>query len=158
MNNAKPIIVYWLSVLIFYIISFFDFFSWKTTFIILWGTFLILNILMGFFNELKKIYVGMIIVELQFIICAAININTFITREVPFEPTVIENIAGYSNLMLGCFDEPNIWKALITMLLPLSTLLGVGLKKLIKHNKMVNKSVNNRKHLPLDEYSTSTDY
>lgn len=126
MNNLKPIIVYWLSVLIFYIINFFDFLSWKNTCIILWGTFLILNILMGFFNKLKKIYVGIIIVELQFIICGAINI--FATREVPFTPTAIENIAGYGNLMLACFDEPNIGKALITMLLPLSTLLGVGLQ------------------------------
>lgn len=142
MNNLKPIIVYWLSVLIFYIISFFDFLSWKNTCIILWGTFLILNILVGFFNELKKIYVGMIIVELQFIICGAINI--FTAREVPFTPTVIENIAGYGNLMLTCFDEPNIWKILVTILLPLSTLIGVGLKKLIKHNKMVNKSVKNK--------------
>ena len=142
MNNLKPIIVYWLSVLIFYIISFFDFLSWKNTCIILWGTFLILNILVGFFNELKKIYVGMIIVELQFIICGAINI--FAAREVPFTTTVIENIAVYGNLMLSCFDEPNIWKILVTILLPLSTLIGVGLKKLIKHNKMVNKSVKNK--------------
>lgn len=142
MNNLKPIIVYWLSVLIFYIISFFDFLSWKNTCIILWGAFLILNILVGFFNELKKIYVGMIIVELQFIICGAINI--FAAGEVPFTPTVIENIAGYGNLMLVCFDEPNIWKILVTILLPLSTLIGVGLKKLIKHNKMVNKSVKNK--------------
>ncbi len=142
MNNLKPIIVYWLSVLIFYTMSFFDFLSWKNTCIILWGTFLILNMLVGFFNELKKIYVGMIIVELQFIICGVINI--FATREAPFTPTVIENIAGYGILMLACFDEPYIWKTLVTILLPLSTLIGVGLKKLIKHNKMVNKSVKNK--------------
>lgn len=137
MNNLKPIIVYWLSVLIFYIIGFFDFLSWKNTCIILWGTFLILNILIGYFNELKKIYIGMIVVELQFIICGIINI--FATRDVPFTPTVIENIAGYGNLMFACFDNPDIWKALITILLPISTLLGVGLKQLIKHNKQISK-------------------
>ncbi len=58
MKNLKPIMAYWASVMIFYIISFFDFFSFKSTCIILWVSFLIINILVGIFNELKKIYIG----------------------------------------------------------------------------------------------------
>lgn len=131
MNNLKPIIVYWASVVIFYIISFFDFLSWQNTCIILWGTFLILNILMGFFNELKKIYIGIIIIELQFIICGAVHI--FTATKLPDTLTMFERIIPYGNLMVACFDEPAIWKLLITLLLPLSTLIGVGLKKLNKN-------------------------
>lgn len=130
MNHLKPIIVYWLSVLTFYIVNFFDFFSWKNTCIILWGTFLIFNILMGFFNELKKIYVGISIIELQFVICGAVHMFFVATKELPYTPIALDYIASYGNFMLVCFDEPNIWNVLITMLLPLSTLLGVELKKL----------------------------
>ena len=86
--------------------------------------------LMGFFNELKKIYVGISIIELQFVICGAVHMFFVATKELPYTPIALDYIASYGNFMLVCFDEPNIWNVLITMLLPLSTLLGVQLKKL----------------------------
>lgn len=134
LNNLKPIIVYWVSVLIFYIISFFDFLSLEKTCILLWITFLILNILMGFFNELKKIFVGIIIIELQFIICGVIYMSFVAIKELPYTPTLIDSIVAYGNLMLATMNKPNILNALITMLLPLSTFAGLGLRKLSKHN------------------------
>ena len=49
--------------------------------------------------------------------------------------TIADKIVSYCNLMLACFDKPNVLLAFITMLLPLTVLIGVGVKKLTKHNK-----------------------
>ena len=135
MKNLKQIMAYWASVMIFYIISFFDFFSFKSTCIILWVSFLIINILVGIFNELKKIYIGTIIVELQFIICGIIYMLVVSPKSKPATLTIADKIVSYCNLMLACFDKPNVLLAFITMLLPLTVLIGVGVKKLTKHNK-----------------------
>lgn len=130
-NNLKPIIIYWVSVMLFFNIGIFDYFSYKTLCIIMWSAFVILNIIMGLCNKLKDVYIGMIIVELQFIICGAIIL--FEASKTPYVPTFV----SYGNYMLATFDNINFGKFIITILLPLTAFVGFGLKKLFDQRKHI---------------------
>ena len=110
-NNLKPIIIYWVSVMLFFNIGIFDYFSYKTLCIIMWSAFVIFNIIMGLCNKLKDVYIGMIVVELQFIICGAIIL--FEASKTPYVPTFV----SYGNYMLAIFDNINFGKFIITILL-----------------------------------------
>lgn len=130
-NNLKPIIIYWVSVMLFFNIGIFDYFSYKTLCIIMWSAFVIFNIIMGLCNKPKDVYIGMIIVELQFIICGAIIL--FEASKTPYVPTFV----SYGNYMLAIFDNINFGKFIITILLPLTAFVGFGLKKLFDQRKHI---------------------
>lgn len=128
-NNLMPIIIYWVSVMLFFNIGIFDYFSYKTLGIIMWSAFMIFNIIMGLCNKLKNVYIGMIIVELQFVICGAIIL--FEASKTPYVPTFV----SYGNYMLAISDNINFGKFIITILLPLAPFVGFGLKKLFEQKK-----------------------
>lgn len=128
-NNFKPIIIYWVSVMLYFNIGIFDYFSYKTLCIIMWSAFVIFNIIMGLCNKPKDVYIGMIIVELQFVICGAIIL--FEASKTPYVPTFV----SYGNYMLATFDNINFGKFIITILLPLAPFVGFGLKKLFEQKK-----------------------
>lgn len=130
-NNLKPIIIYWVSVMLYFNIGIFDYFSYKTLCIIMWSAFVIFNIIMGLCNKLKDVYIGMIIVELQFVICGAIIL--FEASKTPYVPTFV----SYGNYMLATFDNINFGKFIITILLPLTAFVGFGLKKLFDQRKHI---------------------
>ena len=97
----------------------------------MWSAFIILNIIMGLCNKPKDVYIGMIIVELQFIICGAIIL--FEASKTPYVPTFV----SYGNYMLATFDNINFGKFIITILLPLSAFVGFDLKKLFDQRKHI---------------------
>ena len=130
-NNLKPIIIYWVSVMLYFNIGLFDYFSYKTLCIIMWSAFVIFNIILGLCNKPKDVYIGMIIVELQFIICGAIIL--FEASKTPYVPTFV----SYGNYMLAIFDNINFGKFIITILLPLTVFVGFGLKKLFDQRKHI---------------------
>ena len=131
LNNLKPIVVYWVCVVLYFNIGLFDYFSYKTLCIIMWSAFVIFNIIMGLCNKPKDVYIGMIIVELQFIICGAIIL--FEASKTPYVPTFV----SYGNYMLAIFDNINFGKFIITILLPLTAFVGFGLKKLFDQRKHI---------------------
>lgn len=131
LNNLKPIVVYWVCVVLYFNIGLFDYFSYKTLCIIMWSAFVIFNIIMGLCNKLKDVYIGMIVVELQFIICGAIIL--FEASKTPYVPTFV----SYGNYMLAIFDNINFGKFIITILLPLTAFVGFSLKKLFDQRKHI---------------------
>ena len=136
-NNLKPIIIYWVSVMLFFNIGIFDYFSYKTLCIIMWSAFVIFNIIMGLCNKLKDVYIGMIIVELQFIICGATYMFFSGAINSGEDITILQIIISYGNFMMTCFDDINVWKLLLTILLPLTAFVGFGLKNLFDQRKHI---------------------
>lgn len=137
LNNLKPIIVYWVCVVLYFNIGLFDYFSYKTLCIIMWTSFVIFNIIMGLCNKPKDVYIGMIIVELQFMICGATYMFFSGTIESGQDLTILQGIILYGNFMMTCFDDINVWKLLLTLLLPLTAFVGFGLKKLFDQRKHI---------------------
>lgn len=136
-NNLKPIIVYWVCVVLYFNIGLFDYFSYKILCIIMWSAFVIFNIIMGLCNKLKDVYIGMIIVELQFMICGATYMFFSGTIEPGQDITILQRIITYGNFMMTCFDDINVWRFLLTLLLPLTAFVGFGLKKMFEQRKHI---------------------
>lgn len=136
-NNLKPIIIYWVSVMLFFNIGIFDYFSYKTLCIIMWSAFVIFNIIMGLCNKPKDVYIGLIIVELQFIICGATYMFFNGAIKSGEDITILQIIISYGNFMMTCFDDINVWRLLLTILLPLTAFVGFGLKKLFDQRKHI---------------------
>ena len=134
-NNLKPIIIYWVSVMLFFNIGIFDYFSYKTLCIIMWSAFVIFNIIMGLCNKPKDVYIGMIIVELQFMICGATYMFFSGTIKSGEDMTILQEIISYGNFMMTCFDDINVWRLLLTLLLPLTAFVGFELKNLCEQKK-----------------------
>ena len=137
LNNLKPIIVYWVCVVLYFNIGLFDYFSYKTLCIIMWTSFVIFNIIMGLCNKPKDVYIGMIIVELQFMICGATYMFFSGTIESGQDLTILQGIILYGNFMMTCFDDINVWRLLLTILLPFTAFVGFGLKKLFYQRKHI---------------------
>lgn len=130
-NNLKPIIIYWASLFIYVSILFLDFMNFEACVATFWIIFLILNIVIGVLNKPKDMFVGTIILELQFLICGAIIL--FEASKTPYIPTFV----SYGNYMLAIFDNINFGKFIITILLPLTVFVGFGLKKLFDQRKHI---------------------
>lgn len=137
LNNLKPIVVYWVCVVLYFNIGLFDYFSYKTLCIIMWSAFVIFNIIMGLCNKPKDVYIGMIIVELQFIICGATYMFFSGAINSGEDITILQIIISYGNFMMTCFDDINVWRLLLTILLPLTAFVGFGLKKLFDQRKHI---------------------
>lgn len=137
LNNLKPIIIYWVCVVLYFNIGLFDYFSYKTLCIIMWSVFVIFNIIMGLCNKLKDVYIGMIIVELQFMICGATYMFFGGAIRSGEDMTILQEIISYGNFMMTCFDDINVWRLLLTILLPLTAFVGFGLKKMFDRRKHI---------------------
>ncbi|WP_297129759.1 hypothetical protein [uncultured Eubacterium sp.] len=135
LNNLKPIVVYWVCVVLYFNIGLFDYFSYKTLCIIMWSAFVIFNIIMGLCNKPKDVYIGMIIVELQFMICGATYMFFSGTIKSGEDMTILQEIISYGNFMMTCFDDINVWRLLLTLLLPLTAFVGFELKNLCEQKK-----------------------
>lgn len=131
LNNLKPFIVYWISFAVYAIISSFEILNIEALIIVFFVVYIISDILIGFTQDIKEILPGIILFELQLIICAIIfsintvslGINTFASSGNIFYSTYFENV----NDILSC---------IISILLsPVLFGIGIGLKKLTKHNK-----------------------
>ena len=121
LNNLKPFIAYWISFAVYAIISSIVFFV----------VYIISDVLIGFTQDIKEILPGIILFELQLIICAIIfsintvssGINTFASSGNIFYSTYFENV----NDILSC---------IISILLsPVLFGIGIGLKKLTNKRK-----------------------
>ena len=153
-NNLKPIIVYLVSVSIYLLSLFSNILSFKSCVAVLWISFLILSVIMSIFNKLKDILIGTIILEVQFLVCGAIVL--FEASKSLYEPSVTQNIASFGNFFMVGFKNPNVWGLLATMLMPLISLIIVGIKQYIgveddekindfKKNESVKALLNNLK-------------
>ncbi len=131
LNNLKPFIVYWISFAVYAIISSFEILDIEALIIIFFVVYIISDVLIGFTQDIKEILPGIILFELQLIICAIIfsintvssGINTFASSGNIFYSTYFENV----NDILSC---------IISILLsPVLFGIGIGLKKLTNKRK-----------------------
>ena len=77
LNNLKPFIVYWISFAVYAIISSFEILNIEALIIVFFVVYIISDVLIGFTQDIKEILPGIILFELQLIICAIIfSINT----------------------------------------------------------------------------------
>lgn len=130
-NNLKPFIAYWISFLIYVIISMFETFSFETSMIAFFTVYIILNIIIGYSTDIKEIRYGIILFELQLIVCSIIfSINT--------ESSGLKTFASTGNIFYSTFFDGinNIFSFVLSILLPVLLLgIGFGLTKLKKSNK-----------------------
>ena len=72
LNNLKPFIVYWISFAVYVIISSFEILNIEALIIVFFVVYIISDVLIGFTQDIKEILPGIILFELQLIICAII--------------------------------------------------------------------------------------
>lgn len=119
-NNLKPFIAYWGSLAIYIIISLFEALSSKDLVIVFFVAYIISGLLIGCTTTIKKMYLGIILFELQLIICAIVfsintvssGLNTFASAGNVFYSTFFENINS-------------VFSFILSLLLPL-VLFGIG--------------------------------
>lgn len=120
LNNLKPFIAYWVSLAVYTIVSLFETLSSKNLMIVFFVVYIISGILIGCTTAIKEIRLGIILFELQLIICAIVfsintvssGLNTFASAGNVFYSTFFENI----NSVFGF---------ILSILLPLA-LFGIG--------------------------------
>lgn len=128
LNNLKPLIAYWASFVIYTIISLLETFSYTTCVIISLLIYIILNILIGFTIDIKNMRWGIILFELQLLICAIIfSINA--------ESSGLNTFASVGNIFYSTFfgEINRILGFALSILFPVLLLgIGFGLTKLKK--------------------------
>lgn len=129
LNNLKPFIAYWISLVVYTIVSLFETLSSKNLIIVFFMVYIISGILIGCTTAIKEIRLGIILFELQLIICAIIfsinavssGLNTFASAGNVFYSTFFENINS-------------IFSFIFSILLP-PTLFGIGFSFIELKNK-----------------------
>jgi len=120
LNNLKPFIAYWVSLAVYTIISLFEVFSSKNLIIVFFVVYIISGLLIGCTTAIKEIRLGIILFELQLIICSIVfsintvssGLNTFASAGNVFYSTFFENINS-------------VFSFILSILLPLA-LFGIG--------------------------------
>lgn len=139
-NILKPIFAYWLTVLIFFTLSFFEVFGvfggdspWLQSVIFFIVLFSILTILIGYFEKTKIAFGGLFLLELQLITSSLLQMFYFYPNK---ELNILDHIITYSNIIFGAFfTNHNIFNAVLSMVFPLVTItIGVGAAKILKNN------------------------
>lgn len=125
-NNLKPFIAYWISFAVYVMISLFEVFSSKNLIIAFFIVYIISSVLIGCSTNIKEIRFGIILFELQLIVCAIIfSINT--------ESSGLNTIASAGNIFYSTFFEriKNVLNFILSVLLPVLFLgIGFGLTEL----------------------------
>lgn len=97
-NNLKPFIAYWISFAVYVMISLLEVFSSKNLIIAFFIVYIISSVLIGCSTNIKEIRFGIILFELQLIVCAIIfSINT--------ESSGLNTIASAGNIFYSTFFE-----------------------------------------------------
>lgn len=125
-NILKPVLAYWITVLIHFILSFFEVFGvfggdspWLQGEIFFVVMFSVLTILTGYFEKQKNVLWGLLLLELQLVISSLLQVFYLHPNK---ELTVLDNIIVYSNIMYGAFfTNHNILNAAITVIFPVAT-------------------------------------
>lgn len=76
-NNLKPFIAYWISFAVYVMISLLEVFSSKNLIIAFFIVYIISSVLIGCSTNIKEIRFGIILFELQLIVCAIIFFNKY---------------------------------------------------------------------------------
>lgn len=134
-NNLKPFIAYWVSFAVYVMISLFEIFSSKNLIIAFFIVYIILSVLIGYSTDIKEIRFGIILFELQLIICAIIfSINT--------ESSGLNTFVSAGNIFYSTFFERinNIFNYILSIFLPV-LLLGIGFGLTELKNKRKKQSL-----------------
>lgn len=140
-NILKPIFAYWITVIIFYVLSFFEVFGvfggespWIQSVIFFAVVFSISTILIGYFEKAKDVLCGLVILEIQLIVSSVLQILLLYPNK---ELNILDNIIVCSNMMFSAFfTEHNALNTVLSAIFPVvTTAVGIGIAKISKHNR-----------------------